>query len=68
MSTTASMRPALSGPIYKHSGCGAAAKMKFPNDQEGRKQFKHGEQRNSQGCSSRLAGSFAPFALQLHFC
>jgi hypothetical protein len=26
------------------------------------------EQRNSQGCSSRLAGSFAPFALQLHFC
>jgi hypothetical protein len=42
MSTTASMRPALSGPIYKHSGCGAAAKMKFPNDQEGRKQFKHG--------------------------
>jgi hypothetical protein len=33
--------PALSAAEFKHSGCSQAAKMRFPTDQEGRKQFKH---------------------------
>ena len=39
--TTASMQPVLSDPVYKHSGCGRAAKIKFPNDHDARKQFKN---------------------------
>jgi len=33
--------PALSAPVYKHSGCAEAAKIKFPDDHLARKEFKH---------------------------
>ena len=36
-----SVGPAFSAPVYKHSGCANAAKIKFPDDHVARKQFKH---------------------------